>query len=403
VSFMVYRPSQRDSSRLTASSVGGVDIFGEGEVVETVRDVRLPTNEGDVIGLEVPEDSTLWGVVTGQDDWSWEADAGDPFGIDTDDGYIGGLWLYNARVEADADGDGYGDETQDGCPSDGSTQGACPGPTGGGGGTGDGGGGGASGGTTGGGDAGGVGSGSAGGRPALKGPTLASRAVSATRTGGFSVRLNNPNPYRVSGKGTVKSGRKVVGSKNYSMAANRGATLRFKLSKQLARKLKRRRKLALSLIATAKGPRGTRPKTLRSRITVRPPAPRRRTPGGGGEGGGEGGGSGLDGKYAKPEGAEGASITFEVTGNGTRIRELGGTVVGSCFNPITGFEIRILSPYIPEMAVAPDGSFSGVYESDGVRTEVTNGRLASDATATGEVSVKFSGCSGKASFTSRKQ
>jgi hypothetical protein len=34
--------------------------------------------------------------------------------------------LVNAVVEPDADHDGYGDETQDQCPTDGSTQGPCP-------------------------------------------------------------------------------------------------------------------------------------------------------------------------------------------------------------------------------------------------------------------------------------
>jgi hypothetical protein len=34
--------------------------------------------------------------------------------------------LINATVEADADHDGYGDETQDQCPTDASTQGPCP-------------------------------------------------------------------------------------------------------------------------------------------------------------------------------------------------------------------------------------------------------------------------------------
>jgi hypothetical protein len=36
--------------------------------------------------------------------------------------------LVNADVEPDADGDGFGDETQDGCPTDASIQGACPSP-----------------------------------------------------------------------------------------------------------------------------------------------------------------------------------------------------------------------------------------------------------------------------------
>jgi hypothetical protein len=36
------------------------------------------------------------------------------------------LLMISGTIEADADGDGFGDETQDGCPSDASTQGACP-------------------------------------------------------------------------------------------------------------------------------------------------------------------------------------------------------------------------------------------------------------------------------------
>ncbi len=36
------------------------------------------------------------------------------------------LALFNADLEPDADGDGFGDESQDQCPTDASTQGACP-------------------------------------------------------------------------------------------------------------------------------------------------------------------------------------------------------------------------------------------------------------------------------------
>ena len=36
--------------------------------------------------------------------------------------------LLNADLEPDADGDGYGDETQDGCPTEVSTQGECAPP-----------------------------------------------------------------------------------------------------------------------------------------------------------------------------------------------------------------------------------------------------------------------------------
>jgi hypothetical protein len=37
--------------------------------------------------------------------------------------------LLNATIEPDADGDGFGDETQDACPTNGTTQGACPSTT----------------------------------------------------------------------------------------------------------------------------------------------------------------------------------------------------------------------------------------------------------------------------------
>jgi hypothetical protein len=39
---------------------------------------------------------------------------------------VDGVFAYNADVEPDADGDGFGDETQDQCPANASTQGACP-------------------------------------------------------------------------------------------------------------------------------------------------------------------------------------------------------------------------------------------------------------------------------------
>ena len=39
---------------------------------------------------------------------------------------VGAVWDIAARLEADADGDGFGDETQDQCPTDPSTHAACP-------------------------------------------------------------------------------------------------------------------------------------------------------------------------------------------------------------------------------------------------------------------------------------
>ena len=41
---------------------------------------------------------------------------------------VPGVSMYDADIEPDADHDGYGDVTQDACPSDAGTQGACPTP-----------------------------------------------------------------------------------------------------------------------------------------------------------------------------------------------------------------------------------------------------------------------------------
>ena len=50
-----------------------------------------------------------------------------PFGTPTDFGPSSGwIWDISARLESDADHDGFGDETQDQCPTDANTQGPCP-------------------------------------------------------------------------------------------------------------------------------------------------------------------------------------------------------------------------------------------------------------------------------------
>lgn len=96
--------------------------------------------------------------------------------------------LLNATVEPDADSDGFGDESQDGCPSDAARQGSCTGPVGGGGGTGGGtgrGGGGSTGGGSGGGGTG------RGGSDALR-VQISSKAVRLDRKGVAHIGLACP-------------------------------------------------------------------------------------------------------------------------------------------------------------------------------------------------------------------
>ena len=111
--------------------------------------VRIPVQAGDRIGLgtapnagDAPTSCFVKRAVTG--DQLFE---GPDFAIGaTSDLSAPGAPFrerlnIQATLEPDADVDGFGDETQDQCPSDATTQGACPGGGGGGGGDGGGGGG----------------------------------------------------------------------------------------------------------------------------------------------------------------------------------------------------------------------------------------------------------------------
>jgi hypothetical protein len=103
--------------------------------IQTFND-RLPIRTGDMIGLEAVDAASTGKVIlpamftgtTGASYLLWTnprlADLGAPraaLSTPPDEELI-----MNADVEPDADHDGFGDETQDACPSNPSTQGACP-------------------------------------------------------------------------------------------------------------------------------------------------------------------------------------------------------------------------------------------------------------------------------------
>lgn len=82
-------------------------------------DARVAVKAGDVLAIRIGSSSTLgWRTNNGAADADWEpaistGETRQPSSTTTtlED-------LYNADVEPDADGDGYGDESQDGCPGD---------------------------------------------------------------------------------------------------------------------------------------------------------------------------------------------------------------------------------------------------------------------------------------------
>ena len=119
-------------SVLHSSTIGSVTapaqpLFSQISTFQT----RLPIPAGAYVGLTVPS----------LRDQGFQVSGGSATYTQTNDGADGitvtglthnGTFLYDADIEPDADHDGYGDITQDACPTDASTQGTCS-PAGGGG------------------------------------------------------------------------------------------------------------------------------------------------------------------------------------------------------------------------------------------------------------------------------
>jgi uncharacterized repeat protein (TIGR01451 family) len=108
---------------------GGSYVTAGSSAVQTIPSgtstfsTRIPVNAGDVLGLDEQTGAKVFGAATSA------AYFFQPFLGDTTqapDNHLNGReLLVNADIEPDADGDGYGDETQDLCPGDPSRHTAC--------------------------------------------------------------------------------------------------------------------------------------------------------------------------------------------------------------------------------------------------------------------------------------
>jgi hypothetical protein len=90
---------------------------------------RLPISAGDHIGIDATNSARIRNTLPAGSTYGYWfpilADP-DPPSAPTPGGGMTHAILLNADVELDADRDGFGDETQDACPTDASTQAACP-------------------------------------------------------------------------------------------------------------------------------------------------------------------------------------------------------------------------------------------------------------------------------------
>jgi hypothetical protein len=91
---------------------------------------RIPVAGGEMLGLHIPVGLAVNGCVyvdAGIGNKASIADAVMPVGqAETHTMALDWRLNVSAVLEPDADHDGFGDETQDGCPTDPATQGACP-------------------------------------------------------------------------------------------------------------------------------------------------------------------------------------------------------------------------------------------------------------------------------------
>jgi Ca2+-binding RTX toxin-like protein len=90
---------------------------------------RLPVQVGDVLGMSAPANCLLGGPghPAGDEVRFFESATEPPKGsTQTTTGLLSARILVAANVEPDSDRDGFGDETQDQCPTDATTQGPCP-------------------------------------------------------------------------------------------------------------------------------------------------------------------------------------------------------------------------------------------------------------------------------------
>jgi hypothetical protein len=121
LAFKVYRPTGAAGEYTSLASESHPVTAGTNESFDT----RIPVQPGDVLGLNSA--TNVQEAYTGPAGGSVGFFGGDPsLGSTATASPSATAYLdIAARVETDADGDGYGDDTQDGCPTDPADQTAC--------------------------------------------------------------------------------------------------------------------------------------------------------------------------------------------------------------------------------------------------------------------------------------
>ena len=123
IALRVIRGTGPASTGVGTSQPGAVPATSGIHTFET----RLPIQSGDFIGINCCNSGlTAFSGAAGASMDNWSPPLGDGETRSPDGPNPNFQLLVNADIEPDADRDGYGDETQDGCPTDPTAQGVCP-------------------------------------------------------------------------------------------------------------------------------------------------------------------------------------------------------------------------------------------------------------------------------------
>ncbi|MGC1799313.1 MAG: hypothetical protein WA701_02910 [Solirubrobacterales bacterium] len=122
----VFRPTPTAHQYTVVADGSPLQTIQSGSGLNTFP-TQIPVTAGDFVGLRSTAGDCAAATANGADTYDFHFGAafaaGDTATLAPSSGLV---WDIAARLEADADHDGFGDETQDQCPTDASTPGACP-------------------------------------------------------------------------------------------------------------------------------------------------------------------------------------------------------------------------------------------------------------------------------------
>ena len=125
---LVLRANPAGSTHFIATRKDTPRVLTQAAALNTFSGVHIPIAAGEQLGLFLPAGGAncFWNAPP--DDGLFFTGGEPPLNVDSDFTGSNPNRRLNASavVEPDADRDGFGDETQDACPSSASTQGACP-------------------------------------------------------------------------------------------------------------------------------------------------------------------------------------------------------------------------------------------------------------------------------------